>query len=110
MARSSAAIALGTLKEEASEAVPYLNKMLKSEKDSLILANTALALLSIGEKSEEISVVTTASIINQETQLTYYRHQVSERQRLIVKLLGDRMNNSIPKLVSILIGLWTKLK
>jgi HEAT repeat protein len=107
LARSSAAIALGALKEKASGAVPYLNKMLKSEKDSLILTNTALALLSIGEKSEEISVVTTTSIINQETQFrdrewTGYRHQISERQLLVVRLLGDRMNNSIPTLVSML--------
>ncbi|MEG4115718.1 MULTISPECIES: HEAT repeat domain-containing protein [unclassified Microcoleus] len=99
LSRSSAALALGTLKEKA--AIPVLNKMLKSEKDSLIVTNVALALLSIGGDSKDIPRVITSAILNQQTQFTDIE-DLTDRQLLIVRLLGSQMKESVPVLVAAL--------
>lgn len=101
--RSSAALALGTLKEKT--ALPILNKMLKSEKDSLIVTNVALALLSIGGDSKDIPRVITSAILDQKTQFTNVEglvEDLTDRQLLIVRLLGSQMKESVPILVTAL--------
>jgi len=100
LSRSSAALALGILKEKA--AIPVLNKMLKSEKDSLIVTNVALALLSIGGDSKDIPRVITSAILNQQTQFTGIKEDLTDRQLLIVRLLGSQMKESVPVLVAAL--------
>ena len=99
LSRSSAALALGTLKEKA--AIPILNKILTSEKDSLIVTNVALALLSIGGDSKDIPRVITSAILNQQTQFTDVE-DLTDRQLLIVRLLGSQMKESVPVLVAAL--------
>ncbi|WP_445174797.1 HEAT repeat domain-containing protein [Microcoleus sp.] len=100
LSRSSAALALGILKEKA--AIPVLNKMLKSEEDSLIVTNVALALLSIGGDSKDIPRVITSAILNQQTQFTDIKEDLTDRQLLIVRLLGSQMKESVPVLVAAL--------